>query len=258
MKRSLIFLSIFFISMLFANGNNSGKDSHALFTEILKEYVHEGKVNYKDVCKDDRLEKYLNQLSATNPEEIENKQDKLAFWINAYNAFTIKIVCDYYPVESIRDIGFGGKVVAAVLNKTVWDKEFIEINGTKISLNHIEHEIIRKEFADPRIHFALVCAAVSCPPLRSEAFEGYKLDDQLNEQGDIFLNQKDKNYFSLKEKEAHLSKILDWYGKDFGADNEEILQYLTRFLPEETAAAIKENPKEWDVKYTDYNWSLNE
>lgn len=248
MKRAVIFLSVIFISMLYANGNESGKNSHASFNEVLKEFVNDGKVNYKDLCKDSRLETYLNQLSKTDPAKIENTEDRLAFWINAYNAFTLKVICDNYPVKSIMDLDSG----------KIWDRVFIEINGTPMSLNHIEHEIIRKEFNEPRIHFALVCAAISCPPLRSEAFEGYKLDNQLNDQGDIFLNQKDKNYFDLQEKEAHLSKILEWYGKDFGSDNSEILLYLTRFLPEETATSIKENPNEWEVKYTEYDWSLNE
>jgi hypothetical protein len=244
---SLLLCLVLFLGIT-TYGNGNGKDSHTLFNEILKEYVHDGKVNYKNLCKDDRLGKYLNQLSNTNPDKIENTKERLAFWINAYNAFTLKIICDNYPVKSIMDLDSG----------KIWDRVFIEINGMKMSLNHIEHEIIRKEFNQPRIHFALVCAAISCPPLRSEAFGGYKLDDQLNDQGDIFLNQKDKNYFDLKEKEAHLSKILDWYGKDFGSDNGEILLYLTRFLPEKTATSIKENPNEWEVRYTEYDWSLNE
>ncbi len=94
--------------------------------------------------------------------------------------------------------------------------------------------------------------------MRPEAYERYKLDEQLNEQGGIFFSQKDKNYFDLEKQEAHLSKILDWYGEDFGDNDKEVLLYIARFLPEEIASAIEENPDEWEIKYTDYDWSLNE
>ena len=248
MKIATLVLSFILFLGINVYGNSDQKDSHALFTEILKEYVHDGKVNYTDLCKDDRLEKYLNQISNTNPDKIENTQDRLAFWINAYNAFTLKIVCDNYPVKSIMDLDSG----------KIWDRVFIEINDTKMSLNHIEHEIIRKEFAEPRIHFALVCAALSCPPLRSEAYQGNKLDDQLDDQGKIFFANKNKNYFELDKQVAHISKILEWYGIDFGKTNSEILLYISRYLPAEIAKAIKKNPNEWEIEYTDYNWGMNE
>lgn len=248
MKIASLMLSLVLFLGIYIYGSTDETNPHALFTEILKEYVHDGKVNYKDLCKDDRLEEYLNQLSNTDPDKIENTKDRLAFWINAYNAFTLKIICDNYPVKSIMNLDSG----------KIWDREFVEINGTKMSLNHIEHEIIRKEFADPRIHFALVCAAVSCPPLRSEAYQGNRLDDQLDEQGKIFFQNKNKNYFELDKQVAHISKILEWYGKDFGETNSEILIYISRYLPIETASAVKKNPDEWKIEYTNYDWSLNE
>lgn len=251
MKRAILFLFIIFGVSLY------GKSSHELFTEILSQYVKDGKVNYDELRQDERLDKYIDQLSKTDPATIESGEDKLAFWINTYNAFTLKIVCDNYPVESIKDLNAGGSLSNA-LNKTVFDKDFIEINGAKMSLNHIENEIIRKKFDDPRIHFALVCAAVSCPPLRSEAYVGEKLDEQLNEQAKIFFSQKDKNYFEVEKKVAHLSKLLDWYSGDFGESDKEKLLFVSRFLPEETASAIKKNPGEWQIQYTDYNWALNE
>ena len=248
MKIASLMLSLVLFLGIYIYGSTDETNPHALFTEILKEYVHDGKVNYKDLCKDDRLEEYLNQLSNTDPDKIENTKDRLAFWINAYNAFTLKIICHNYPVKSIMNLDSG----------KIWDREFVEINGTKMSLNHIEHEIIRKEFADPRIHFALVCAAVSCPPLRSEAYQGNRLDDQLDEQGKIFFQNKNKNYFELDKQVAHISKILEWYGKDFGETNSEILIYISRYLPIETASAVKKNPDEWKIEYTNYDWSLNE
>ena len=247
MRLVLVFLFSISVTALFA-GSGAGKESHGLFTELLTKYVQNGKVNYNELRNDERLDKYLSQLSQTNPAAIENERDRLAFWINAYNAFTIKVICDNYPVKSIMDLKSG----------KVWDEDLVEINGTAMSLNHIEHGIIRKQFNDPRIHFALVCAAVSCPPLRSEAFEGYKLDAQLDDQGKTFLRDKSKNYFEVDKKVAHLTKILEWYGGDFGATSSEILLRIKPFLPPEIGSAIEKNPDQWKIEYNDYDWSLNE
>jgi hypothetical protein len=153
--------------------------THRLFTEILATYVNNGRVDYTKLCRDPRLADYIDLLSSTDPEEIVGEDEQLAFWINAYNAFTLKIICDNYPLKSINDLHFGGLVLGTVLKKTVWDKEFVVINKREMSLNHIEHDIVRPIFGDPRAHFALVCASVSCPPLRSEAYEGHRLDEQL-------------------------------------------------------------------------------
>jgi hypothetical protein len=242
--------------LLFTSGN--GQDTHGLFTEILQAYVQEGKVNYRELCKDSRLEAYLAQLAATNPDAIANENAELAFWINAYNVYTLKVICDNYPLESINELHFGGLVIGVVLNKTVWDKDFVIINSKKTTLDHIEHKIVRPKFRDPRAHFALVCASKSCPALRSEAYEGYKLDEQLDDQGRIFFGDSTKNYFEVDKKKAHLSKILDWYEKDFGQNDEEVLRYVSQFLPDDLAAAIRANPKVWDIKHTHYDWSLNE
>ncbi len=250
------FLLIFITALFFISSVDN--PSHELFTQILQDYVHDGRVNYRELRNDDRLAAYLAQLAAANPEAIADQKAQLAFWINAYNAYTLKVICDNYPVKSINDLHTGGLIVGTVLKKTVWDKDFAVINGKRLTLNQIEHEIIRKRFNEPRIHFALVCAAKSCPPLRSEAFEGDHLDEQLDEQGRLFFSQKDKNFFELEKKVAHLSKILDWYQGDFGKNDAELLQYLSRFLPTELAASIQADPKKWQIKYTDYDWSLNE
>lgn len=257
MRSVLVFLFAIIVSGLYA-GSGDDKGTHALFTEILSQYVMDGKVNYSELRNDDRLEEYLNQLSQTDPMAIENEKDKLAFWINAYNGFTLEIICDNYPLKSMKDLSFGGSLIGNVLNTTAWDKKFIVINGAEMSLNHIEHEIIRKQFDDPRIHFALVCAAVSCPPLRSEAYEGFKLDEQLDEQGKVFFGDKKKNYFNVDRQVAHLSKILDWYGSDFGENKAEVLDYVTRFLPDQIASAVEKNLDAWKIEHTDYDWSLNE
>ncbi len=244
--------------ILFLNGQTLSQEAHGLFTAILRDYVSDGRVNYKDLCQDERLQAYIEQLAATNPDTITTEKAKLAFWINAYNAYTLKVICDHYPVKSINDLHTGGLIIGTLLKRTIWDKPFVIINNTKTTLNTIEHKIIRRRFRDPRIHFALVCAAQSCPPLRSEAYEGTRLDEQLDDQGKKFFSQKSKNYFELDKMTAHLSKILDWYGKDFGNNKEEVLLYIARFLSDDLAAAIKTNPKKWKIKYTKYDWNLNE
>ncbi len=121
------------------------------------------------------------------PQKIVNEKNRLAFWINAYNAFTLKFIIDEYPVESINDLHWGGLYLGSLLGTTIWDDEKIVINGTELSLNNIEHDIIRKKFNEERIHFALVCASISCPPLLNEAYEGYKLDKSTKRTGKIIF-----------------------------------------------------------------------
>ena len=175
-----------------------------------------------------------------------------------YNAFTLKFIIDEYPVESINDLHWGGLYLGTLLGSTIWDDYRIVISGTELSLNNIEHDIIRKKFNEERIHFALVCASISCPSLLNEAYEGYKLDNQLNEQAKLFFNDVTKNKFDKKTRTASLSKILSWYENDFGENEQEILNYVSRFLDKEIAEDIKNNLSKWNIKYLSYNWDLNE
>jgi hypothetical protein len=191
------------VSVTFAQTSN---DQHLLFTQILNDYVIDGLVNYIKLKDDSRLDDYLEQLQNTNPDNLPTDEDKLAFWINAYNAFTVKFIIEEYPVKSINDLHWGGLYLGSLLGTTVWDDEKILINGARLSLNNIEHDIARKKFNDERVHFAMVCASYSCPSLRNEAYEGFKLSEQLNEQAQLFFNDETKNKFDLKERTAHLSK----------------------------------------------------
>lgn len=249
-------LILFFL--ILTNLTTAKKEQHKLFTEILNDYVVNGLVKYNEMKGDERLTKYIDNLQRVNPENIADKNDKLAFWMNAYNAFTLKLIVENYPVESINDLHTGGLVIGQILGKTVWHKEWIKIGNKTLSLNNIEHDIIRKEFNEPRIHFALVCAALSCPPLLFEAYEGFKLDEQLENQSMKFFNDESKNQFDLKTKTASLSKIMDWYDDDFGSNDEEILLYVSRFLTEEISINIKESLSDWEINYLSYSWDLNE
>jgi len=227
-----------------------------IYNQLLKKYVKNGLVNYKQLKNDKELDNYLELLSKTNPSNFSKKQ-KLAFWINTYNAFTLKVVAENYPIESITELHTGGKIIGYLLGKTVWDKQFITINKKEYSLNDIEHKILRK-MNEPRIHFAIVCASISCPALRDEAYDAKKIDAQLNEQTKLFINDATRNYFDVQHKRAHISKIFSWFGKDFGSSDENILRFIAKYLPEEISQNISNNISDWDIEYNDYNWNLND
>ena len=254
--------AIFFSTLFFLSSNfivtQTINDQHSLFTQILRDYVSNGLVKYKELKDDRRLDKYIKQLENTDPPKIMNEKNRLAFWINAYNAYTLMFIIEEYPVESINDLHWGGLYLGSLLGTTIWDDEKIVINGSELTLNDIEHDIIRKKFNDEKIHFALVCASISCPTLRNEAYEGYKLDKQLGHQAELFFNDVTKNKFDKNTRTASLSKILSWYEDDFGENEQAILNYAAQFIDKQTANDIKSNLSEWKIKYLSYNWDLNE
>ena len=230
---------------------------HYLFTAILSEHVTDALVNYEGLCNDGRFLHYIDQLQQIDPKQLDHNE-QLAFWLNAYNAYTLKVICENYPIKSINNLHRGGLALGSLLNKTVWDRKLATIKNTQFSLNQIEHDILRKEFNEPRIHFALVRAAKSCPPLRDEAYEADFIDYQLNDQGRIFFADYTKNRFDLKRKVAFISKIFDWFKEDFANIQEQLLLYLSKFLPEKLAQEIRQDAKSWKIKYLKYNWRLND
>lgn len=252
MKMKKYFFAIILLSSI------ATAQTHSIFTNILQMHVKNGLVDYKNLKKDARLGEYINLISQINPDTIRNGNDALAFWINAYNAYTLKIICDNYPIESINDLHTGGQIIGHVLGTTVWDKKLVTINGKETTLNFLEHDVIRKKFKEPRIHFALVCAAFSCPPLRNEAFEGFLINSQLKDQAIQFFNDKTKNKFEMTSKTAAISKILDWYESDFGKNDEEIIKYISQFLSDGLKLSMQKNPERWQIKYLPYSWDLNE
>jgi len=253
MKKKYLFIVI--MLLLVTLPNISSAQRNQLFNEILNKYVKNGLVDYKNLRNDNQLDKYLLQLSNTNPDNFE-RNEKLAFWITAYNAFTLQVVRDNYPIESITDLHTGGKVIGYLLGETVWDKEFITINNKKYSLNHIEHKILRK-MNEPRIHFAIVCASISCPELTNEAYEADKIETQLDNQTKEFLNDKTRNHFELKSRKVFISKIFDWFEEDFGGNDESVLKFISKYFPKNIATDTKTNISLWNISYKDYNWNLN-
>ncbi len=219
--------------------------SHKQWDKLVKKYVNEaGMVNYKGFQKDKAdLDAYLKTLSDNAPQSSWSENDQKAYWINAYNAFTISLILQHYPVKSIKDIG--GSIYKI---NTAWDIKFIKIGGDKYDLNNIEHKFLRRKFDDPRIHFAIVCASMSCAKLRREAYAGDKLDAQLEDQGRDFLNDKSKN--NITADKAQLSKYFSWYSGDFTKKGT-----LANFINKYSKTKITEKTKTTSL---DYNWSLNE
>ncbi|WP_028664511.1 DUF547 domain-containing protein [Runella zeae] len=227
--------------------SNAAPVDHSAWDKLLKKHVNDkGFVNYTAFKKDyEELKKYLDMLSASAPNDKWSKEEQLTYWINAYNAFTIQLILDNYPgIGSIKDIG--SKIKIPFVN-TPWDVKFIKIAGQKMDLNNIEHGIIRKKFDEPRIHFALVCAAKSCPPLRNEAYVADRLNAQLDEQARDFINDKTKN--NVTKDKATLSKIMSWYGGDF-TKQMPIVDWVNKY----SSVKITKNT---NIDYMDYNWELN-
>ena len=218
---------------------------HHDWSTLLQQHVTEsGQVNYKGFIKDSTLfNKYLTELSNHPTGKNWSEKEKLAYWINAYNAFTLKLILDNYPLKSIKDIGDGLTMI-----NSPWDIKFFKIGNTDFDLNTIEHEIIRKEFNEPRIHFAINCASVSCPKLRNEAFTAEQLDAQLDDQAKQFINNPIKN--NITEKSVQLSKIFNWFESDFIKENT-----LASFLQKYTDIKLSNDFK---AVYLDYDWNLNE
>jgi hypothetical protein len=225
---------------------------HSAWTAILQRWVTDGFVAYAALQREGRapLQAYLDALSATCAEDYEtwSREQRLAFWINAYNAFTVQLILDHYPVASIRKIGW--------LPGAAFRKKFIpmpELKGGAVSLNDVEHDTLRKDFREPRIHFALVCAARGCPPLRSEAYRASDLDRQLDEQARTFLRDTRKNRFDAAANTLYLSPIFDWFRADFEAVAGSPPAYAARYLDDPRAGG-----RDVRIEFTEYDWSLND
>jgi Protein of unknown function, DUF547 len=223
--------------------------SHEIYDRLLKKHVTaDGKVNYKSFSKDSvELNKYLKLLSVSPPDaKTWSRYEQMAYWINAYNAFTIKLILKYYPVASIKDIG--SKRQIPFIN-TPWDIKFITIGKDKMDLNNIEHGNLRKNFDDPRVHMALVCASKSCPILLNEAYDAKRLDEQFAKQTKAFLTDPFRN--KVTADKPQLSMLFKWYGMDFNKKDKTVRSFINTY----SDVKIKPNAK---LDYLDYDWGLNE
>ncbi len=210
---------------------------HAIFNDLLKKHVSsDGNVNYDGFKSDSKtLERYIDLLKTHQPIDSWTKEDKMAYWINAYNALTIDLILRNYPTKSIKDI------------KDPWDQRLWQLGEKLYNLNDIEHEILRK-MNEPRIHFAIVCASVSCPKLQNEAFTALNLEEQLTNATKDFLTDTSKN--ELSENNIKLSKIFKWFKKDF-EQNGSLIDFFNQYSEVSISNGAKKS-------FKDYNWDLND
>jgi hypothetical protein len=228
------------------SGAQTGKIvDHAIYGELLQKHVSMGKVNYAGFKSDEvQLDQYLKRLEKVESKELSSNE-QFAFYANAYNAWTIKLILSRYPgVKSIKDLGG--------LFQSPWKKKIVKIDGRVLSLDDLEHNILRPRFGDPRVHFAINCAAKSCPPLHSEPFRGAILDQQLNDATRSFLN--DPTSYRLEGDALYVSRIFKWFTEDF---KDGVFGFYLKYATGDLKKELETRQDKISVKYLGYDWSLN-
>ena len=226
---------------------------HQAFDDLLKKYVDtNGMVDYRawHVSTSDRdsLTKYLAHLSQASSNRPATRNAKLAYWINAYNAVTIEGILRVYPTKSIR------KHTAKFVGYNVWKDLKLHVGSGKINLEDIEHKVLRK-MNEPRIHFAVVCASIGCPRLLNEAYVADKVEQQLEVNSKDFFSRSQNLQIDVNTKTIKLSKLLDWYGTDFGSDLNAQLVAYQKYWP--SASLQSTIAGGFRVSYLPYDWNLN-
>ncbi len=239
MKKIVIILTfVFFFSINVFSQNES---LHSQYNTVLKTYVVDGLVDYSALKANRQgLDGYLDNLAKISQADFDlwNTNDQLAFLINLYNAATLQLIIDNYPLDSIRDIGS--------IFRGPWDQKVVNLFGEMITLDNLEHDIIRVDYDESRIHMVLVCAAIGCPPLLDEAYTGESLIEQMDAQT-VFYLKTDKGLVLDREgSTVYLSSIFKWYGEDFDSVPDFVEKYSGMNLD-----GLK-------IKWLDYDWSLNE
>lgn len=240
-----------------ANANTTAVD-HRAWDGLLKTYVIPGadglnRVDYGAFKKDgrDALKKYLLTLNRVDLATL-GRQEQFAFLANLYNAKTIDIVLDHYPVKSIKDISLGGGLFATFTGGP-WKAKVLTIGGVSLSLDDIEHEILRKSFKDPRVHYAVNCASVGCPNLGTEAFTGARLDQQLDAAARAYINSP--RGVTASGTSLQVSSIYEWFKADFGGDDAGVLRHLQTYAEPSLLARIKSIGR---ISNHNYDWRLND
>ena len=263
-----IFYGLFLIYFGSINPLFAFDHQHMLWNDLLQSFVitmpdgHSNMVDYQKFKKQEKkLDLYLSGLNTISTTDFNKweKSKRLAFLMNAYNAFTVKLILLEYPkLESIKDM--------SSFFTSPWERKLFDLFGRKIYLDEIEHEMIRKNdnYEEPYIHFALVCAAWSCPPIRKEAYVYERLNQQLEENLIQFLSDKKRNYYNAKEQTLYISKIFDWHQGDFEKGykgihslKEFFASWAHLFTESKQDQRFIQSQKA-DIGYIDYNWKLND
>jgi hypothetical protein len=252
LAKTLIFSVFFFLpvmlTIIVSKTSASSEVDNRLFADLLAKHTRDGLVDYASFkAEHPKLKEYLAYLGGINPDEL-SREDAFAFYINLYNAATIDLVLENYPgIDSIKDIGgfFGNP----------WKIRFIALKGKKVHLDHVEHEILRPTFKDPRLHFAVNCASLGCPPLHADPFEGERLDTTLDEL--TRRNMADPAHTRLEGDDLYVSKVFDWFGEDWG-EKEDKIAFVRKYSPPRQAAEIDRLGSRLDLKYSHWDWTLND
>ena len=228
---------------------------HSIWDGLLAKYCDErGLVDYRGWknSQADRqlLSDYLALLSSADLKRKSSRASQFAFWINAYNAVTIEGILREYPTSSIRNH------TAKFFGYNVWDDLRLHVGGRTYSLNEIEHDVLRK-MKEPRIHFAIVCASLGCPPLVNQAYDAENLENQLTKNAQRFFADELKFRYDLSSKTVWISPILDWFAEDFGEDRRAQLQSVAPYFPDRASRQLA-GQKGVNVRYLDYDWNLND
>jgi hypothetical protein len=274
---SLIKLGIVlvFCAALGADSNKPSADYfyYSDYGAVLEIYVNDdGMVDYANLKENRKaMDRYVDSISELHVEQFKNwtESEKIAFWVNAYNGLTLRVIIDNYPIKSgfLRSLVYPENSIRQI--DGVWDEITFDVMGSDVTLEHIEHQILRKKFNEPRVHMALVCAARGCPLLRQEPYVGYKLNEQLDDQARRFLNDSSKFRIDRSEDTVFLSPIFKWFGGDFreafgGGENiaghgdkvSGVLRFVVQYL--ENAEKTYVGAGNFEIEYLTYDWSLNE
>ncbi|VFQ45919.1 DUF547 domain-containing protein [Desulfoluna butyratoxydans] len=244
---TLALWAVLLMALVFAlvTGARAETYDHAPFDDLLATHVRGGGIDYDGLAdEEDKLDAYLAPAASYSAEGL-SREEAMAFWINMYNAWTLKLILTKYPeIESIKDLGS--------VFSSPWKKEFVKIGGKTLTLNEIEHAILREKYQDPRIHFAVNCASRSCPPLLAEAYLGDTLDAQLDAATIDFINNSANT--RVEGNRLVVSRIFKWYKEDFGDD---IAAYIGRYAEGPLKAAMAQAQGDLKVSFMAYDWSLN-
>jgi hypothetical protein len=254
MTRVVVAVAALLLSILSATAQPFDHQ-HAEWNRVLRRHVVNdaaiSSVDYAALQADPSgLRRYVAQVTGVSPTQFEAWTDaqRLAFLINAYNALTVTLIVDNYPLTSIKDLGGWFS--------SPWKKRFFTLLGTTRHLDDIEHGIIRKQFDEPRIHFAVNCAAIGCPPLRTEAYVASRLDAQLEDNTRVFLRDERRNRY--EGGVLRLSELLDWYEGDFKRGDGSIKSFVAPRLTDDPAEAATIDSRDTRVRFLAYDWGLND
>lgn len=247
---------------------------HTLFDQVLQSYVENGLVNYRALQADpETLNRYLQALAVADPKDYEGwtRQQKLAFWVNAYNAYTLRVIVDHYPVEHSWLADPLRRYPANSIRQIpgVWGWRWWPVMSNRYTLDHMEHVILRKELKEPRIHFVLVCASKGCPLLESRVFDAERIEQRLDRAAVNYIYRDRKAQIDKKNNTVRLPQIFRWFAEDFTFDAETAawfarypreavgpLVWVYRYASAEDRKFLRQG--KFELSYLEYDWTLNE